>query len=95
MAITIKSAAEIAATRRVDAAVASILRTLSGEIKAGMTTRQLDKIAISELKNYGARSSFKGYRGFPAALCVSINNEVVHGIPGDRVTQEGESNSYG
>jgi len=86
----IKSAEELATMRRAGAVVASILRILSSEIKAGMTTRQLDEIAMRELERYGARPSFKGYRGFPAALCVSINDEVVHGIPGDRVIQEGD-----
>jgi len=90
MAIIVKSPSEIAAMRRAGGVVASILKILSSEIKVGMTTRQLDEIAMRELERYGARPSFKGYRGFPAALCVSINNEVVHGIPGDRVIQEGD-----
>jgi methionyl aminopeptidase len=90
MAIIAKSPSEIAAMRRAGGVVASILKILSSEIKVGMTTRQLDEIAMRELERYGARPSFKGYRGFPAALCVSINNEVVHGIPGDRVIQEGD-----
>jgi len=90
VAIFIKSAAEIAAMRRAGGVVASILRILSSEIKAGMTSRQLDEIAMRELERYGAKPSFKGYRGFPAALCVSVNDEVVHGIPGDRVIQEGD-----
>ena len=70
--------------------VASILRILSNEIKAGMTTSQLDDIAVRELTRYGAIPSFKGYRGFPAAVCVSINKEIVHGIPGERVIQKGD-----
>ena len=90
MAIIIKTAAEIAAMRQAGAVVASILKILSSEIKMGMATRQLDEIAMRELSRYGAIPSFKGYRGFPAALCVSINDEVVHGIPGDRVIQEGD-----
>ena len=90
MAIIIKSAAEIAAMRRAGMVVASILKTLSKKIRAGMTTAQLDDIAVSELARYGAVPSFKGYRGFPATLCVSINDEVVHGIPGERVIQEGD-----
>ncbi|MBE9482153.1 MAG: hypothetical protein IMY88_00555 [Chloroflexi bacterium] len=49
-----------------------------------MTTSQLDEIAIRELTRYGAILSFKGYRGFPAAVCVSIDEEIVHGIPGER-----------
>jgi len=88
MAIIVKSPSEIAAMRRAGMVVASILKILSKEIRAGMTTHQLDDIAVRELTRYGATSSFKGYRGFPAALCVSINDEVVHGIPGERVIQE-------
>lgn len=67
MAIIIKSAAEVAAMQRAGMVVASILKMLSKEIKAGITTRQLDEIAMRELERHGAVSSFKGYRGFPAA----------------------------
>jgi methionyl aminopeptidase len=90
MAIIVKSPSEIAAMRRAGMVVASVLKILSREIRAGMTTRQLDDIAVRELARYGATPSFKGYRGFPAALCVSINDEVVHGIPGERVIREGD-----
>ena len=90
MAIIVKSANEIAAMRRAGGVVASILRTLAKEIRAGITTQQLDDITVRELVKYGAGSSFKGYRGFPASLCISINEEVVHGIPGDRVIGEGD-----
>jgi len=89
MAIIVKSPGEIDAMRRAGMVVASILKTLSKEIKAGMTTRQLDDIAVRELARYGATPSFKGYGGFPATLCVSINEEVVHGIPGNRMIREG------
>ena len=90
MAIIVKSAAEIAAMRRAGMVVASTLKILSKEIRAGMTTAHLDDTAVRELARYGAKSSFKGYRGFPTALCVSINDEVVHGIPGERVICEGD-----
>ena len=90
MAIIVKSPNEIAAMRRAGMVVASILKMLSKEIKPGMATRQLDEIAVRELDRYGATSSFKGYRSFPATLCVSINEEIVHGIPGKRVIQEGD-----
>jgi methionyl aminopeptidase len=90
MPIIIKSSAEIAAMRRAGSVVASILKTLSKEIKAGMTTSQLDDIAVREIARYGAIPSFKGYRGFPATLCVSINEEIVHGIPGERKIREGD-----
>ncbi len=76
--------------RRAGEVVAAILKTLASAIKAGTTTQQLEDITVSELTGYGARSSFNGYRGFPASLCVSINEEIVHGIPGDRVISEGD-----
>lgn len=90
MGIIIKSANEIAAMRRAGRVVASILKTLAEELKPGITTRQLDDIAVRELAVNGATSSFKGYRGFPSTLCVSVNEEIVHGIPGDRVIKQGD-----
>jgi methionyl aminopeptidase len=90
MAIIVKSPSEIAAMRRAGRVVASILKTLSKRIKAGVATSHLDDIAVSELAKYGAAPSFKGYRGFPATLCVSINEEIVHGIPGERKIHEGD-----
>ena len=70
--------------------VAEVLKIVSEQVKPGMKTRELDNIAEKELKRLGARSSFKGYRGFPANLCVSVNDEIVHGIPGDKVLNEGD-----
>jgi len=90
VSIIVKSAGEIAAMRQAGMVVASILKTLSKEIKAGIITRQLDDIAERELARYGAASSFKGYGRFPTSLCVSINEEIVHGIPGDRMIYEGD-----
>ena len=63
-------------------------------IEPGVMTEELDAIAARELSRYGATSSFKGYRGFPASLCVSVNEELVHGIPGKRVLQEGDIVSF-
>ena len=90
MSIIIKSDREIAAMREAGRAVALVLRILAGELKAGMKTRELDAIAARELERLGAKPSFKGYRGFPANLCVSVNDERVHGIPGERVLAEGD-----
>ncbi len=90
MSIIIKSDREIRAMREAGRVVAIILEILSGELKAGMKTRELDVIAGRELKRLGAKPSFKGYRGFPANLCVSVNDEIVHGIPGERVLAEGD-----
>jgi methionyl aminopeptidase len=90
MAIIVKSAGEIEAMKRAGMLVASVLNRLAREIRPGTTTRQLDDIAVKELAENGAVSSFKGYRGFPATVCVSINEEIVHGIPGDRVIEDGD-----
>jgi len=64
---------------------------MSEAVKPGLKTRQLDEIAVKELGKWDtARASFKGYRGYPASICVSVNDEVVHGIPGKRVLKEGD-----
>ena len=90
MSIIIKSDREIAVMRKAGRVVATVLDVLSKEIKAGMKTGELDIIADREVKKLGAHSTFKGYRGFPANLCVSVNDEIVHGIPGERVLNEGD-----
>jgi len=90
MTIIIKTEDEVAAMRRAGRIVAMILKIMVEEIKPGMETKELDAIAVRELERHGARSSFKGYHGFPASLCVSVNNEIVHGIPGKRVLREGD-----
>ena len=90
MSIIIKTTEELDAMRQAGRIVATILEILSKQIKPGMETRELDVIAAREVKRQGARASFKGYRGFPASLCVSVNDEIVHGIPGKRVLCEGD-----
>jgi len=70
--------------------VATVLEVLKLQVRPGMKTEELDVIVARELESLGARPSFKGYRGFPANLCVSVNNEIVHGIPGKRVLHEGD-----
>ena len=90
MSIIIKNNEELDAMRQAGKIVASILTTLRNEIRPGMETRELDTLADKELKRMGAKSSFKGYRGFPANLCVSVNDEIVHGIPRKRVLHEGD-----
>jgi methionyl aminopeptidase len=90
MSIIIKSDKEIATMREAGRIVAEVLRILSERVKPGMKTKELDILAERELKRLGAKPSFKGYRGFPANLCVSVNDEIVHGIPGDRVLNDGD-----
>lgn len=70
--------------------VGIVLEILKDKVRAGMQTKELDNIAARELEKLGAKPSFKGYRGFPANLCVSVNNEIVHGIPGERILNEGD-----
>lgn len=90
MGIVIKSKEEIAVMRQAGKIVAEVLAILKERAKPGMKTRELDAIAERELHRLGAESSFKGYHGFPANICVSVNDEIVHGIPGDRVLQDGD-----
>lgn len=90
MSIIIKSEEEIAVMRQAGRIVAEVLRIASESIRPGMKTKELDNIAEEELARLGAKSSFKGYRGFPASLCVSVNDEIVHGIPGEKVLHEGD-----
>jgi len=86
----IKSSEEVAIMRRAGRIVAAVLQRLKEEVKPGIRTRQLESVAVKELGKSGARASFKGYRGFPAHLCVSVNDEIVHGIPGERLLSEGD-----
>lgn len=90
MTIIIKSDREIAAMRQAGRIVALTLEVIKSQVGPGMKTKELDIIAAKELERLGAKPSFKGYRGFPANLCVSINDEIVHGIPGERVLNEGD-----
>jgi methionyl aminopeptidase len=90
MGITLKSEREIALMRQAGKIVATVLAILSESVKPGLKTKDLDVIAEREIKKMGGKPSFKGYRGYPASLCVSINDEIVHGIPGDRVIKEGD-----
>jgi len=90
MGIEIKSPREIELMRKAGEIVAVVLDVLKKRIKPGIITEELDAVSIEELNKHGAISSFKGYRGYPACLCVSINDELVHGIPGKRVLKEGD-----
>ncbi len=90
MSIIIKSDEEIAIMREAGRIVATVLETLRSRARSGMRTQELDDIAAGEVERLGAKPSFKGYRGFPAYLCVSVNDEIVHGIPGERVLSDGD-----
>ena len=88
--IIIKSDREIAIMRQAGRIVATVLRKLRSEVRAGVKTKELSVIVAKEMEKLGAKPSFEGYRGFPANLCVSVNDEIVHGIPGERVLYEGD-----
>jgi len=81
---------EIDAIREAARLVARTLTMLGREIRPGVSTQRLDELAEAFIRDHGARPAFKGYRGFPASICPSINDEVVHGIPGGRTLAEGD-----
>jgi methionyl aminopeptidase len=88
--IDLKSKREIEIMRSASRIVAEVLYILESACKPGMTTGELDRIAEEETIKRKGKPAFKGYRGFPGSLCASINQEVVHGIPGPRVLQAGD-----
>jgi len=90
MGIVIKSAREIEIMRQSGHIVAETIAVLSESVRPGITTQELDQIAFRTITKQGATPSFKGYRGFPASICASVNEEVVHGIPGKQVLKEGD-----
>jgi methionyl aminopeptidase len=88
--VIIKSDDEIATMRECGKILAAILDKLRAEVRPGIKTSELDAIMAGESQKRGVVPSFKGYHGFPANLCVSVNDEIVHGIPGERILQEGD-----
>ncbi len=88
--IQLKSPREIEKMRKAGRIVAEVLDLISENIKPGITTRTLDRLAAEHFKRSKARPAFLGYQGFPANICVSIDDEVVHGIPGERKLVEGQ-----
>lgn len=91
MAIMIKSSQEIEKMRRSGQAVREILEYVRGLVKPGVSTMDLENAAAARMHEMGVKPAFKGYRGYPAVLCTSVNSEVVHGIPSaERVLREGD-----
>ena len=88
--IELKSPEEIAVMREVGAIVGNLLAHLAARVAPGITTKALDREAATFIRDHGAQPAFLGYRGFPATICVSVNDEVVHGIPGSRVIKPGD-----
>ena len=88
--ITIKSEDELNLMRKSGQVVGQALVELGQRVKPGVTTEELDKFAFDFFKKNGCEPAFKGYHGYPATICTSVNEEVVHGIPGKRVLKEGD-----
>ena len=88
--ITVKSEDEIDLMREPNAIVRDCLKFVGERIRAGMTTKEVDKMVYDFVKASGAEPSCLGYYGYPASACVSVNEEVVHGIPGDKVLRDGD-----
>lgn len=87
----VKTAAEIRAMRESGRMLATVLQSLKGQVTAGMTTKDIANIAAAELQGLGGKPAFLGYQGFPDVICISVNDEVVHGIPSaKRVIQGGD-----
>ena len=90
MAIEIKDLTQLKSMRKAGLVVAETLKIIKESASQGMSTLDLNQIAIENLAKHGAKSSFLGYHGFPAVICASVNEEVVHGIPNKRKLTSGD-----
>ncbi len=90
MAVVLKSDREIGLIRQGGRILAEVLQKLVERVRPGLNTAEIDRFVREEFDRRGVYPSFLGYRGFPAAVCVSVNEEIVHGIPGRRVLEEGD-----
>ena len=91
MSVTIKSSQEIEKMRKAGKILAAVHQQLGKEIKPGMSTLDIDRLGEEMIRSYGCIPSFKNYCGYPASICVSVNEEVVHGIPNaNRIIKEGD-----
>src|SRR4051794_28327047 len=91
MVTRVKTKSELAAMRTSGQMLAKVLEKLRHELKPGLSTMELNNIAAKELAALGGEPAFKGYQGFPDVLCVSVNDEVVHGIPNtEKIIQQGD-----
>ncbi len=88
--ITIKTEEEIEKMKEGGRILAGIMEELGKKVEPDITTKELDRAAVALILKSGGTPSFKGYQGFPSALCVSINEEIVHGLPSKRKLQEGD-----
>lgn len=90
----IKTTAEIDAMRESGQMLATVLGVVQKAIKPGITTKELDTIAAKELERLGGKPAFLGYYGYPGVICISVNDEVVHGIPGKYIIKSGDLVSF-
>lgn len=89
-ALTLKSDGEISGIRESARILSETLRVVAGSVEPGITTAELDRVARARIEALGARPAFLGYLDYPATLCISINEEVIHGIPGRRRLADGD-----
>lgn len=90
MAIYLKRSDELEKMKGSSRVVAGCFRVAADALKPGITTAEIERLIVDHIEASGARSAFKGYRGYPAYTCISVNDQVVHGIPGDRKLNEGD-----
>ncbi|HVI84023.1 MAG TPA: M24 family metallopeptidase, partial [bacterium] len=88
--IVLKTAPDLEVMRRAGRIAAEALAAVVQAVRPGVTTRELDRIAEDQIRQRGAVPSFLGYRGYPASICTSVDDEVVHGIPGRRRLHAGQ-----
>jgi methionyl aminopeptidase len=86
----LKTERDLESMRPACAVASTVLQEVAGWIQPGMTTREIDEYGASRIKHYGARSAFLGYRKYPCNICISVNEQVVHGLAGDRRVQFGD-----
>ena len=90
MAINLKNLDQLKLMRKAGLVVAEALELIKTEIAPGTTTNHLNEIAVNHLKKMNAKSNFLNYHGYPAVICASVNDEIVHGIPNDRKIEDGD-----
>jgi len=88
--IPLKSEEDLEILRVSGRILARIMQKLEGIVKPGISTAEIDSLAEGLIREAGCKPAFKGYRGYPAAVCISLNEEVVHGIPGPRIVTEND-----
>ena len=88
--IYLKSDADMEMMRKAGSILAKTMQRLKEVVRPGITTGEIDRLAEEFLRREKTIPAFKGYRGFPASTCISINEEIVHGIPGERIVREGD-----